>query len=135
MDQTEICNLALLRLGHTQRIADITENSTQARACSAVYEQCIRTMLRERPWPFAVREVDLAVVGTNQFSDWSYTYRYPSSFIHVHRVTPTLVSEDVTTVVYVTKMQDDGIHPKRDAQPFIADWMAKRLAPLVNHDS
>ena len=23
----------------------------------------------------------------------------------------------------------------RDAQPFIADWMAKRLAPLVNHDS
>ena len=32
-------------------------------------------------------------------------------------------------------MQDDGIHPNRDAQPFIADWMAKRLAPLVNHDS
>ncbi|MGP4885243.1 multifunctional acyl-CoA thioesterase I/protease I/lysophospholipase L1, partial [Klebsiella pneumoniae] len=25
--------------------------------------------------------------------------------------------------------------PNRDAQPFIADWMAKRLAPLVNHDS
>ena len=22
-------------------------------------------------------------------------------------------------------MQDDGIHPNRDAQPFIADWMAK----------
>ncbi|KFC08726.1 arylesterase [Trabulsiella guamensis ATCC 49490] len=32
-------------------------------------------------------------------------------------------------------MQDDGIHPNRDAQPFIADWMAARLAPLVNHDS
>lgn len=32
-------------------------------------------------------------------------------------------------------MQDDGIHPNRDAQPFIADWMATRLAPLVNHDS
>jgi acyl-CoA thioesterase-1 len=25
-------------------------------------------------------------------------------------------------------MQDDGIHPNRDAQPFIADWMATRLA-------
>jgi acyl-CoA thioesterase-1 len=25
--------------------------------------------------------------------------------------------------------------PNRDAQPFIADWMATRLAPLVNHDS
>lgn len=32
-------------------------------------------------------------------------------------------------------MQDDGIHPNRDAQPFIADWMATRLAPLVKHDS
>ncbi len=32
-------------------------------------------------------------------------------------------------------MQDDGIHPNRDAQPFIAEWMANRLAPLVNHDS
>lgn len=32
-------------------------------------------------------------------------------------------------------MQDDGIHPNRDAQPFIADWMAQQLTPLVNHDS
>lgn len=32
-------------------------------------------------------------------------------------------------------MQDDGIHPNRDAQSFIADWMAQRLAPLVKHDS
>ncbi|WP_440867585.1 multifunctional acyl-CoA thioesterase I/protease I/lysophospholipase L1 [Symbiopectobacterium purcellii] len=29
-------------------------------------------------------------------------------------------------------MQDDGIHPTREAQPFIADWMAKQLKPLVN---
>lgn len=32
-------------------------------------------------------------------------------------------------------MQDDGIHPNHDAQPFIADWMAAQLAPLVNHDT
>ncbi|MBG6241094.1 MAG: multifunctional acyl-CoA thioesterase I/protease I/lysophospholipase L1 [Candidatus Symbiopectobacterium sp. Dall1.0] len=29
-------------------------------------------------------------------------------------------------------MQDDGIHPTHEAQPFIADWMAKQLKPLVN---
>ncbi|MCA6997890.1 multifunctional acyl-CoA thioesterase I/protease I/lysophospholipase L1 [Dickeya solani] len=29
-------------------------------------------------------------------------------------------------------MQDDGIHPNRDAQPFIAGWMAKQLEPVVN---
>ncbi|MBV4413894.1 multifunctional acyl-CoA thioesterase I/protease I/lysophospholipase L1 [Enterobacteriaceae bacterium YMB-R22] len=32
-------------------------------------------------------------------------------------------------------MQEDGIHPGPAAQPFIADWMAEKLAPLVNHDS
>ncbi len=33
-------------------------------------------------------------------------------------------------------MQDDGIHPNRDAQPFIADWMAKQLTlSLLNNSS
>ncbi|WP_315708061.1 multifunctional acyl-CoA thioesterase I/protease I/lysophospholipase L1 [Brenneria uluponensis] len=32
-------------------------------------------------------------------------------------------------------IQEDGIHPTRDAQPFIADWMAKQLKPLVKHGS
>jgi acyl-CoA thioesterase-1 len=32
-------------------------------------------------------------------------------------------------------MQEDGLHPNRDAQPFIAGWMAERLNPLVNHAS
>jgi acyl-CoA thioesterase I len=28
-------------------------------------------------------------------------------------------------------MQDDGLHPNAEAQPFIADWMAQQLKPLV----
>ncbi len=28
-------------------------------------------------------------------------------------------------------MQDDGLHPNAQAQPFIADWMAQQLKPLV----
>ncbi|QHA86292.1 multifunctional acyl-CoA thioesterase I/protease I/lysophospholipase L1 [Serratia rhizosphaerae] len=28
-------------------------------------------------------------------------------------------------------MQDDSLHPNLDAQPFIANWMAERLTPLV----
>ncbi|NKI75491.1 multifunctional acyl-CoA thioesterase I/protease I/lysophospholipase L1 [Dickeya sp. CFBP 2040] len=29
-------------------------------------------------------------------------------------------------------MQDDGIHPNRDAQPFIANWMATQLDAVIN---
>ncbi|CAI0930088.1 Acyl-CoA thioesterase I precursor [Serratia entomophila] len=38
-------------------------------------------------------------------------------------------------VVKAEWMQDDGLHPNRDAQPFIATWMAERLEPLVKHES
>lgn len=101
MNQTAICNLALLRIGIATPIADITENSTTARACNAVWEQSIRTMLRERPWPFAVRQVDLALEDEGVFSDWAYTYRYPSDYINVHRVTPLLQSAASATTVVV----------------------------------
>lgn len=32
-------------------------------------------------------------------------------------------------------MQDDGIHPNPDAQPFIAQWMSQHLMPLLKHQS
>ncbi|MGE4801336.1 multifunctional acyl-CoA thioesterase I/protease I/lysophospholipase L1 [Yersinia hibernica] len=32
-------------------------------------------------------------------------------------------------------MQDDGLHPNAEAQPFIADWMAQQLQPLVTNKS
>lgn len=100
MNQTAICNLALLRLGINQQIADITDASPQARACNMVYDQCVESMLHERPWPFAVRQVDLALVGEQQITDWYYTYRYPSNYLNVHKVLPTLVTDDSVPVIY-----------------------------------
>lgn len=71
----------------------------------------------------------------------NYGRRYNASFSAIY---PKLASEFTIPLlpffmeeVYLKPqwMQDDGIHPNRDAQPFIADWMATRLAPLVNHGS
>lgn len=71
----------------------------------------------------------------------NYGRRYNEAFSAVY---PKLASEFTIPLlpffmeeVYLKPqwMQDDGIHPNRDAQPFIADWMATRLAPLVNHDA
>lgn len=100
MNQTAICNLALLRIGIATPIADITESSTAARALNAVWEQCVRTMLRERPWPFSVRQVDLALVGEQIFSDWLYTYRYPSDYINIHRISAPLVAATAPAEVF-----------------------------------
>ena len=100
MNQTAICNLALLRIGIATPIADITESSVAARALNSVWEQCVRTMLRERPWPFAIRQVDLALVGTQIFSDWQFTYRYPSNFINIHRINAPIVAASTSPVVH-----------------------------------
>ncbi|MGL5697762.1 MAG: multifunctional acyl-CoA thioesterase I/protease I/lysophospholipase L1, partial [Kluyvera sp.] len=69
----------------------------------------------------------------------NYGRRYNEAFSAVY---PQLASEFTIPLlpffmeeIYLKPqwMQDDGIHPNRDAQPFIADWIATRLAPLVNH--
>lgn len=71
----------------------------------------------------------------------NYGRRYNETFSAIY---PKLAKEfDVPLLPFFMEevylkpqwMQDDGIHPNRDAQPFIADWMAKQLQPLVNHDS
>lgn len=124
MDQTAICNLALLRIGIAQQIADITESSTSARACNAVYEQCIRTMLRERPWPFAVRQATLALVGTQVFSDWLYTYRYPSGYLNIHRVNPPQV---VSTTPAQVLIDTDRVPPPQSYPYAIGSDASGRL--------
>jgi acyl-CoA thioesterase-1 len=70
----------------------------------------------------------------------NYGKRYSESFAAIY---PELAKEHAIPLlpffmeqVYLKPewMQDDGIHPNPAAQPFIADLMAKSLAPLVKHE-
>ncbi|MEW5291151.1 multifunctional acyl-CoA thioesterase I/protease I/lysophospholipase L1 [Erwinia papayae] len=71
----------------------------------------------------------------------NYGRRYTESFSGIY---PKLAQElSVPLVPFFMEqvylkpewMQPDGIHPAADAQPFIAELMAKTLAPLVKHES
>ena len=86
LSSTAIANLALRRIGIQQTIADLTENSGPARACNAFYAHVLEIALRERPWPFAQRWVDLALVSENPTPDHQYSYRYPAGFLSVNRL-------------------------------------------------
>lgn len=68
----------------------------------------------------------------------NYGRRYNESFSTIY---PKLAKEfDIPLLPFFMEevylkpqwMQDDGIHPNRDAQPFIADWMAKQLTPFLS---
>jgi hypothetical protein len=90
--QVSICNKALARIGVGQRIAAITDNTANARACAAIYDDVRQSMLRERPWPFAQRYTALAVVAENPNPEWRFAYRYPASYLKVYR----LINESLT---------------------------------------
>ncbi|NPD00788.1 multifunctional acyl-CoA thioesterase I/protease I/lysophospholipase L1 [Brenneria sp. hezel4-2-4] len=71
----------------------------------------------------------------------NYGRRYTDSFSEVY---PRLAKQfDIPLVPFFMEqvylkpewILEDGIHPTRDAQPFIADWMAQQLEPLVKHES
>ncbi len=71
----------------------------------------------------------------------NYGRRYNDAFSAIY---PALAKENAIPLVpffmenvYLKPewMQDDGIHPNPDAQPFIANWMAEKLAPLIKHDA
>ncbi len=84
--KTDICNLALLRLGQGQ-ISNITELSPAGVACSTLYDLSRRAVLAMHPWRFAQKEVTLAVKAETPDS-YAYSYLIPSDCITVVGISP-----------------------------------------------
>lgn len=77
-----ICNLALMKLGVTETIDDLEEDTPAARACALLYEQCRDSLLVLLPWPFAQRRATLTVIGEVEDDlelepTWEYAYALP----------------------------------------------------------
>lgn len=84
--KTAICNLALARIGIQQQIASIDESSAYARACKLFYDQSREAILRNRPWPWALRYETLALVVEDPNPDWAYAYRYPDNYLKIYQL-------------------------------------------------
>lgn len=76
----QICNIALSRVGQSQRIDSLGEQSAAAEQCTLHYELCRDEVLRDFPWPFAEARVVLADIGSPP-TNWCYRYRYPTDCI------------------------------------------------------
>lgn len=82
----QICNLALSRIGQSQVIDALNEQSLAAELCSLHYEAARDAVLRDFDWPFAEARVYLADIG-NPPLNWRYRYRYPFDCIKARRIT------------------------------------------------
>jgi hypothetical protein len=87
MNDVEVCNLALSRIGQgaSRPIQSLDEGGETANACKRVFAPAMASMLRESPWPFAQRSALLAA-SAETVDGWEYVYAYPDACAFVHAI-------------------------------------------------
>lgn len=89
----DVWNMALGMIGISKQVADVNEQSNEARQCRLYFDNVRDLVLEEADWPFAERYVALQDIGSPP-SDWSYRYRYPNDCIKARRLA---TSDQITT--------------------------------------
>jgi hypothetical protein len=82
--ETEICNIALTRLGH-QMITTMTEGTKAAELCNLHYPRTRDALLRHHPWNFAIKRATLALSGTTPNHEFTYQHALPTDCLKVIR--------------------------------------------------
>jgi len=76
--EAEVCNGALLDVGHGQFIDNLNENTMEAKACKVIYARTRDWLLERFPWKFAQRRAVLALSLAETRNAWAYCYALPS---------------------------------------------------------
>jgi len=79
---TDLCSSALQLLG-VPGIANILDNSREARQCNLAYDGCRRAELRKHRWNFAIKRAQLSADVTAPSFDYQYAYQIPSDCLRV----------------------------------------------------
>jgi len=83
MGPTEICNMALARIG-ARRIndyADSSDTKLEAVQCRLFYPNVARELIRSHLWRFAKHRVQLSQSTVTPAFQWSYQYELPNDFL------------------------------------------------------
>lgn len=91
--EVEICNLALIKIGH-ETISDLTQETKAARMCSRLYPKLRDATLRAHPWNFARKRAQL--VASSEAPAFGYSYAYAKPIDYLRIVTPEDPRTDFT---------------------------------------
>lgn len=79
--QTEIINLALMKLGQSVAIPNLQDKSKAAAVMGRLWDHSVALALGDRNWPFAMRSVDLARDAQPPDPGWGYRYALPAGSV------------------------------------------------------
>lgn len=145
--ETDICNLALTRIGHGQ-ITSLSEGTKAADLCNLHYALARDFMLRDHTWNFSIRRTTLALSATAPNHEFTYQHALPSDCLKVIRTDLDdiaggieysypystgapyaiegrylLSDEDTVKLEYVSRVTDTS-----QFDPGFVDCLAQRLA-------
>lgn len=84
---TGIANRALLAIGQTQLLSDLsTDTSTVANTIKLVYQDCVDTVLQSGDWNMNAGRATLSRFGTDPLFDFPYQYALPSDCLNVREL-------------------------------------------------
>lgn len=128
----ELINLALARLGANQITSEIEENAEQ-RTATAVWNVARRAVLRDHPWNFAIKDIELNQISDYSGFEYQHAYQLPSDCVRLLTFygnpdfrlqgSQILTDEQVCKIKYVADIEDPSYW---DAA--FDDLMAQRLA-------
>jgi hypothetical protein len=111
--KTQIVNIGLMRMGVSQSVANVdTENSREALSARLVFDDEVRYVLRDFPWPWATAYGDLGLVDGSDSEaangDWQYAYRYPSDCLFARRLVTSAGRNNANPPPYKLGRDDQG---------------------------
>lgn len=94
---TEVCNLALARLG-ARRIANYeSDTSTEAKACRLHFEQVRDGLLRRHQWDFATTSKALSALDDAPLSEYAVAWQVPADCERIIRISTGEATAPVTS--------------------------------------
>ncbi len=102
----EICNLALNHIG-ANSIQSFDSPTKEARTCKLLYATLRDETLSDHDWNFARKRISLAL-STEEFSEWSYAYQWPTDCLVIRKIVNTSSSDSVDRTPYEVGANSGG---------------------------
>lgn len=108
----DIWNMALTNIGVGVEVASTNERSAEAKACSRVSDMAIDEVLRSFGWPFAKKNLALALVTqkgdpNHPTTEFIYAYRYPTDCIQAKKILSEVRNDSRSSRWSFDEMADD----------------------------
>lgn len=94
---TDICNLALSRIGQAARVTSISppDDTTEAKLCAKFLPLARNTLTELHQWSFATKRVALTPTATSsEASSYDFAYELPDDWLDIIAVIPSTATDD-----------------------------------------